>query len=874
MMKNNFYAIIFLLMPVWASGQLADDFNDGDFTANPAWSGNVTLWQVVSGTLNTNSSVASSTFYLSTPAATASNAEWRLYINLKFSTSSANYVDVYLASDSSDITANGNGYFVRIGGTTDEISLYRKDAGSVTKIIDGADGRSQVNSSDNKINLKVTRSAADSWTLWDDNSGTGLSYFQEGNIADATYATGDYFGIAVTQSTASFFNKHFFDDVYAGAIQVDTIPPAISSIAVISSTQADLLFNEPVEAVSAQSGTNYNVNNGIGNPSSAVLDGSNTALVHLTFTTAFTGGLSNTLTVTNVKDLANNAIISSSGNFTYIAPVTAAYRDVLISEIFADPSPVISLPDAEFVELFNASNKTFDLAGWTISDGTTTAAIPSHAFTPGEYVILCLNADTADFSVFGTVAGLSSFPSLNNAGDNMELKDNNLVLIDNVNYSDNWYHDDIKSDGGWSLELINPGIPSGCSDSANWTASNNAAGGTPGQQNSVYSTAPDTTAPVVMSVLATDSMHLTVCFDESILQNLLGNAGNYFVSGGIDTAVGAAPATGNSCVELSLGIPLLAGNPYTLYFFNLADCAGNPVQQATFNFSYYETSPADSGDVIINEVLFNAKPYGSDFVEIYNRSDKTIDLQTIHIAGADLATGALYSVGPFTTGKALLLPGEYAVVTEDAANIKLNYTVKDSLKLFEVADVPTFDDDEGIVVITGPAQNILDAFHYNKDLQFPLLKDVEGVSLERLSSERPSGDNTNWHSAAETAGYGTPTYKNSESAETSGYGTSFSVSPEIFSPDEDGYNDVVNILYHFDTPGYVANVTIFDARGRIVKKLVRNDLLGNDGTFSWDGINEDNNKAAIGIYVIYIELFDKDGNVKKYKKTCVLGSKL
>jgi hypothetical protein len=51
--------------------------------------------------------------------------------------------------------------------------------------------------------------------------------------------------------------------------------------------------------------------------------------------------------------------------------------------------------------------------------------------------------------------------------------------VDEVTYSDYWYHDDVKKDGGWTLELINPEAPAACADSVNWTASNDAAGGTP-----------------------------------------------------------------------------------------------------------------------------------------------------------------------------------------------------------------------------------------------------------------------------------------------------------------------------------------------------------------------------------------------------------
>jgi flagellar hook assembly protein FlgD len=72
----------------------------------------------------------------------------------------------------------------------------------------------------------------------------------------------------------------------------------------------------------------------------------------------------------------------------------------------------------------------------------------------------------------------------------------------------------------------------------------------------------------------------------------------------------------------------------------------------------------------------------------------------------------------------------------------------------------------------------------------------------------------------------------------------------------------------------IANVQIYDSRGRLEKNLARNELLATSGTFFWDGMNDTKTKARIGIYIIYFEAFDTKGNVKKYKKSCVVAGKL
>ncbi|MFM8912906.1 MAG: hypothetical protein ACKOE6_08335, partial [Flammeovirgaceae bacterium] len=215
--------------------QFTDNFDDGDYTNNPTWAPDHTAnWTVVGGQLRSNNITANSTFYISTPSAQALNAQWEFLVNLPFNTSSANFVDVYLMSTNANMVAS-NGYFVRIGGTPDEISLYRSSGATSSVIINGTDG--VTNTSNNTIKIKVTRDINHVWTLERDITGSGGSYFTEGTAVDNTFTTSSFFGIRVTQSTASFFQRHFFGNFYVGAIIGDIVPPSLSAISVITNSQ-------------------------------------------------------------------------------------------------------------------------------------------------------------------------------------------------------------------------------------------------------------------------------------------------------------------------------------------------------------------------------------------------------------------------------------------------------------------------------------------------------------------------------------------------------------------------------------------------------------------------------------------------------------
>jgi hypothetical protein len=211
------------------------------------------------------------------------------------------------------------------------------------------------------------------------------------------------------------------------------------------------------------------------------------------------------------------------------------------------------------------------------------------------------------------------------------------------------------------------------------------------------------------------------------------------------------------------------------------------------------------------------------------------------------------------------------VLTENPDVVKQQYVAQNP-EWFIKMSLPTLSNTEGVVVLVNPSSQRVDQLHYYENWQFPLLSSDDGVALERISFTAPTQDSLNWHSAATTVGYGTPSYKNSQYSEAE-TGNAITVSPQVFSPDNDGFNDVVNIAYQFDRAGYIANITIYDADGRKIIDLVKNALISESGVFTWNGINDNGEKAKLGIYIIYAEVFDLNGNVKHYRKTCVLAGK-
>jgi hypothetical protein len=842
-----FFALFFFALSFSVDAQFTEDFTDNDFSASPTWQGDDSVFTIVNvagnNKLRSNKSIPSTTFYLSTASTLANNCQWEFWTNLQFNTSSANYVDIYLMADQSNLMSAGmNGYFVRIGGTTDEISLFKRVAGTATKIIDGADG--VTNTSNNTLKIKLKRTSANDWTLERDITGGGTSYFTEGSVNDASVNSSSFFGISITQSTASFILKHFFDDFYIGPIIYDVTPPVMLATSVVNSLAVDVLFNEALDPASVSSISNYSLSPVL-SITSASIDGFNPALVHLLLNTVISNGTTYTLSTNNIADLSLNVSGNQSSQFTYIVGETPAKGDVIINEFMCDESPAVGLPEVEYVEIFNKSTKYFDLTGWKLGDASSDGTLQAGWLYPGEYKILSSTANVDTFSI--QALAVTSFPSLNNSGDDIVLKDNNGNLLDKISYTDSWYQDPVKMDGGYSIELINPNDP--CSAADNWIASNASLGGTPGAQNSVYDATPDNQAPQIAQLIALAPNYLEIHFSEGMDSTLLKNA-SFLTNPTLTIANNFVPSAGSGMTTLQFVENLAGSQTYTISLQNVADCWLN---NTSLNGVFALPEIANLGDVIINEILFDPYTGGYDWIEVYNNSDKLLDLQNWSLGNYDNDT---ISNQKFVSDHFYLPAKGYAVLGKDSTFVKQNYPSAITGH-FVYCETPSFNVDSSTVYLIFNNQ-VMDNVSYSDDWHFQLLDVTDGVSLERIDPLGNSNSASNWHSAAEQIGFATPGGKNSQYRPTVSSGD-FSFTSNTISPDNDGFEDVLQINYEMAETGLLATLTIYDDRGRIIRSLFKNELLGSSGVFNWDGVTDSGVKASIGTYVAVFEAFKVEG---------------
>ncbi|MEI9944026.1 MAG: lamin tail domain-containing protein [Chitinophagaceae bacterium] len=545
--------------------------------------------------------------------------------------------------------------------------------------------------------------------------------------------------------------------------------------------------------------------------------------------------------------------------------------DVVIDELMADPTPQIGLPNNEWIELKNTTTAPINLQNWRIGDATgQSGPMPNFILQPDEFVIVCTGSAVAAMSAFGATISVTSFPSLDNDGDQLFLKAANGMIIHAVAYSSSWYLNELKKDGGWTLEMIDTKSP--CAGSSNWKASTNTSGGTPGKKNSIDAINNDQTGPQLKNAYLADNTTVILVYDEPVDSTSGATLSHYSMDGGLSfiNAVTVSPLFNQ--VQLKTNNPLIAGTVYTITATNVTDCKANTIGSSN-KVKVGLPVDAAAGELIINEILFNPKPNAFDYVEFYNNSDKIFDAAKLFIANRS-SSGAVSSIKPFSAVGRYIFPGDYIVTTEDANSLALNYLVKNPDNVLVVSAPPSFPDTDGDVVLLNFQGAVIDEVKYTDGWHFKLVDNKEGVSLERVDPAGISQSADNWHSAASTAGYGTPTYKNSQYKNSQSIAATIEATPKVFSPDNDGFDDIATIQYKIDEPGYVANITIFDAAGRPVRNLVRNGTMGSSGYWNWDGLNDKGQKLALGTYIIFTEIFNLQGKKNTFKNTVVLARKL
>jgi len=538
-----------------------------------------------------------------------------------------------------------------------------------------------------------------------------------------------------------------------GSPQNDTTPPALLYFSQESATSLLLTFNEKIDPKDASFSLT-----GLGEVYEIYISEDYTQL-RLVWLSAMNKGVEYQLSCSLLYDLSGNVLNGTIRRFVSAKGIEEKELPIiLLNEIMANPKGVVGLPETEYVELRNTTDKDIPLYGWAFFYADKKVALRSVIPAKG-YVVLFREGRSIKVDNGGVPIALANFPSaLANTGKLLRLEDPSRRIIDSYEYP--------AATPGRSWERTPQG----------WQTSRDKRGGSPGSANS-----------------------------------------------GTDEDTG-----GDS------------------------DKNTEPPNE--------KNTDVLPGEIIFNELLLNPFTDGSEYIELYNRSGRTLPLTGLAIARRN-ADNSLTTSCPLSSISRSLVAGGFALLTKKAEGITPFYLIASPDAIHEVNLPVLANTASKLVLFRTKDEVVIDEVSYSEKWHNPSLKDRKGVALERIDPESATQNAANWTSASAISGGGTPGYKNSQNT------TNTENNPiGINTPEYSDFTGMYESPYQLDKAGYFCRAYIYDTSGRRLATVSNHQLTGVEGILSWDGQATGGGRIQSGLYIFYAELYHPQGDSKSYKE--------
>ena len=277
-----------------------------------------------------------------------------------------------------------------------------------------------------------------------------------------------------------------------------------------------------------------------------------------------------------------------------------------------------------------------------------------------------------------------------------------------------------------------------------------------------------------------------------------------------------------------------------------------------------EAQQPQPGDIIINELLPEPFVDGSEYIELYNRSEQELSLKDVCISTRK-TDGSLNTRYPLEAYPQTLQAGDYLLLTKSIEGVENFYSLPASLNWLECKLPVLSNTGSTVVLYREEGEIIIDEVSYSPKWHAPTVKNKKGVALERKDPDKDSQNADNWTSAASSAGFGTPGLENSQYLNGGTETDSEEIDDPIYQP-----TGTFQIPYRLNQSGYMARGWIFDLSGRKVALIADNTSLGTQGYLEWNGKGRDGSPVNTGIYIIYLELWHPGGNVIRKKQVLLI----
>lgn len=501
----------------------------------------------------------------------------------------------------------------------------------------------------------------------------------------------------------------------------------------------------------------------------------------------------------------------------------------------------------EFLEFINISGAALNLQGWSFQDRSSTrgTVMSSGDVQPeGMFLVTPDSGTLADWAESSAVIfELSNWPSLNNSSDS-------IIVFDPSGHRQlqHYYIDPIEGDAGRSLErlaLWKPAV-----EISSWDVCQNEMGISPGVQNSVN------IPPVNIALAKIDIRDSLLWIDESFqIELMVINRGAVWSR---DASIQVELSdVGISVFSIEEVFPDIAPGDSLQWFITATSNhegwlsvvarigaaeddipEDNQISREIYISGY--TSP-----VIINELMPLPLTGEGEWIELYNRSDRNIDLKLWSFSD-DTATRR-----KIADSSLVMAPSSFLVLCGSEGST----TFSEGLNIQALLDFPTLNNTEDGVRLFDPQGVPFDAMLYNSSTAL-----MTGRSLERIRPQVSGMNQDNWGLSIDR-GASTPGFINSLFLDVLPMRLSIELGPNPFSPDGDGRDDELAIQYELPFEQGIMSVMVFDMAGRKIAAPVQNRHVSHRGQVSWDGEASYGGKAVTGLYIMKLLFDDSAGKV-------------
>jgi len=424
------------------------------------------------------------------------------------------------------------------------------------------------------------------------------------------------------------------------------------------------------------------------------------------------------------------------GRFT-VSPPGAQYNDIVINEIMYAPSS----PQPEWIELLNKSSNPINLKKWRVFDASSSVLITSQDFVlqPDSFVVITADSSVLNYFPITSRIIRVSLPALNNNGDAVVIKDSLNFIIDSLFYLPSWG----GNTGGRSLERVFKDASS--TEPSNWKTSLSPFRATPGRINSVtpkdYDLAITSFNPLKTFAVVGEEIQFKVGI-KNVGLNLISSSSallyrdanqdsipqaNEFISQNVIQSLNVNDSTTFiiSTNNFDEGI-----NRYILKLLSFSDddTSNNIALSSVNGVSINEIR----NDLVINEIMYAPQSPEPEWIEIYNRSNKVINLLSYKIADAVDTQKVVFS-------STVLQPQEYLVISKDSSIFNL-YPINSKVI---IRSFPSLNNSDDKIILLDSLNRVIDSLQY-----FSRWGGTNGKSLERISSELASTDSSNWKTSS------------------------------------------------------------------------------------------------------------------------------